>query len=404
MLFRSSDKDNIQPRLGFAYDLRGDGRDVVRGGWGIYTDFGYINGNALNPGIDAAGGSGLVFSAVAPTGLRKADGTLFRASDPLSSIAALNTVNPNLPPLSGFVLSPRLEQPHTYQTNIGVAHQLDAASAVSVDYVAVDGRDLSMRFRPNQLVNGQRFLAGIPIQPQGSAFRTAISKGESRYDGLTFDYRRRLSRGLDVNGWYTLSKSTSDIGSASDDLDQNLVQDVRDPFGAVQNAPSMRTDARHRVTVSAIYEAPFAINVSPIFSYRSALPVHTFEGLDLNADGNVNDKTALAYKYTGLNDNGTATFKEDGNCETVNCSRRAPFSQMNLRVSRSFTLRGSTRIEAIGEVFNLLNAANPFIPLTTRRLLNPTTPNAGFMQPTQFAGDFQQPEQRVGQVGFRLTF
>ena len=31
-------------------------------------------------------------------------------------------------------------------------------------------------------------------------------------------------------------------------------------------------------------------------------------------------------------------------------------------------------------------------------------PLASFMQPTAFAGDFQQPEQRVGQVGFRLTF
>jgi len=45
----------------------------------------------------------------------------------------------------------------------------------------------------------------------------------------------------------------------------------------------MRTDARHRTTISAIVEAPFGITVSPIFMYRSALPVHTFEGLDLNA-------------------------------------------------------------------------------------------------------------------------
>jgi hypothetical protein len=399
-----SDKDNFQPRLGFVYDLRGDQRDVVRGGWGIYTDFSYISANALFPKIDAAGGNGTVFNAVNPTGLRKADGTLFRASDPLSSIAALNTVNPNVPPLSGVVLSPRMEQPFSYQTNLGWEHRLDATSAVTIDYVAVDGRDLNIRFRPNTLVNGRRYLGDLALQPHGFGFRTAISKGESRYDGLTFGYRRRLSKGLDVNAWYGLSSSTSDIGSASDELDQNLVQDVLDPFGPVQDAPSMRTDARHRVTVSAIVEAPFGVTVSPIFSYRSALPVHTFEGLDLNADGNLNDKTALAYKYTGLNDNGSATFTEDGNCETVNCSRRAPFSQLNLRVSRSFNLRGMARIEAIAEVFNLLNAANPFIPLTSRRLVNASTPNAGFMQPTAFAGDSQQPEQRVGQIGFRLTF
>ena len=400
----AADKNNIQPRIGFAYDLRGDARDVIRGGWGIYTDFAYTGANALFPAIDAAGGSGLVFLAVNPAGLRKPDGTLFRASDPISAIASLNMVNPNVPPLNGVVLSPRIEQPHTYQANLGWGHELNAVSALTVDYVRVDGRDLNIRLRPNMLVNGRRFLADIPIQPNGSTFRTAISKGESRYDAVTFGYRRRLSRGVDANAWYAVSRSTSDIGSASDELDQNLVQDVTNPFGPVQDAPSMRTDARHRATVSAIVDAPFGIMVSPIFMYRSALPVHTFEGLDLNADGNLNDKTAKAYKYAGLNDNGTATFEEDGACETVNCSRRAPFSQLNLRVSRSFVLHGAARIEAIGEVFNLFNAVNPFIPLTTRRLLNPTTPNAGFMQPTAFAGDFQQPEQRVGQIGFRITF
>ena len=119
----ASDKNNIQPRIGFAYDLRGDGRDVIRGGWGIYTDFAYTGANALFPTIDAAGGSGFVFVAVNPAGLRKPDGTLFRASEPLSAIASLNTVNPNVPPLAGVVLSPRIEQPYTYQSNLGWGHR-----------------------------------------------------------------------------------------------------------------------------------------------------------------------------------------------------------------------------------------------------------------------------------------
>jgi hypothetical protein len=125
----------------------------------------------------------------------------------------------------------------------------------------------------------------------------------------------------------------------------------------------------------------------------------------LNADGNNNDKTATAYRYTGLNADGTATFKDIGTCETVNCSWRAPYSQLNLRVSKSFGLHaGSSRIEAIAEVFNLFNAKNPSIPLTTRRRGATGAPLTSFMQPTAFAGDFGQPEQRVGQIGFRLTF
>jgi hypothetical protein len=61
------------------------------------------------------------------------------------------------------------------------------------------------------------------------------------------------------------------------------------------------------------------------------------------------------------------------------------------------------RIEAIGEVFNLFNAKNPSFLLMQRRMLG-SSANAGFMQPNAYAGDVGQPEQRVGQVGFRLTF
>jgi hypothetical protein len=114
-----------------------------------------------------------------------------------------------------------------------------------------------------------------------------------------------------MNASYTLSKSTSDIGSAYDELAQNIVQDIRDPFGPVQDGPSTRTDARHRFTISAIVEAPWDLRVAPIFFYRSALPVHTFEGIDLNADSIANDRTARAYRFTGVNDD-DADVRGDG--------------------------------------------------------------------------------------------
>jgi len=397
------DTDNLQPRLGFAYDLHGTGREVVRGGWGIYTDFAYTNANVLTAAIDAVGGGGPVFMANAPAGIRRPDGSFFRVSDPLSTIAAQNQVDPTMPPLAGEVVSPRLEQPYTYQTSLGWARELDPATSVSVDYVRVDGRDLNLRLRPNALVGGRRFLGDMPIQPNSISFRTALSKGSSRYDAMIAAVRRRFSRGLDFNGSYTLARAASDVGSAYDEIVQNLVQDVTDPFAPVQQGPSTRTDARHRVTVSAIVDAPWALRVSPIVFYRSGLPVHTFEGIDLNRDGNVNDKTSRAYRFTGLDDGGAARIEEIGACETVNCSRRAGFSQVNLRVSRAFPF-GAVRLEAIGELFNLFDAKNPFIPLTTQRLSATGAPLASFMQPTAFAGDAQQPEQRVGQVGFRLTF
>jgi hypothetical protein len=399
-----SDRNNVQPRVGFVYDLHGAGREVIRGGWGIYSDFAYTNANVLTAAIDAAGGSGPVFVADAPAGIRRPDGSFFRVTDPLSLIASQNLVNPNIPALAGEVVSPRLEQPATSQVSLGWAREIDPLTWVSADYVRVDGRNLNLRLRPNAIVAGQRYLADVRIQPNSIGFRTAISKGTSKYDGLTLAVRRRATSGLDLNAWYTLAKATSDVGTAYDEIVQNLIQDVTNPFGPVQDGPSTRTDARHRITVSAIVEAPWGLRVAPLFFYRSALPTHSFEGLDLNADGNVNDKTAIAYRFTGLNENGSASFEEDGDCETVNCSRRASFSQLNLRVSRLFPLWREVRVEAIAELFNVFNAKNPSIPLMTQRLSANGAPLSSFMQPTAFAGDVQQPEQRVGQVGFRVTF
>jgi len=194
-----ADNNNIQPRLGVVYDLRGDGRDIVRGGWGLYTDFAYTNQNAINAAIDAQGGGGIVFLANNPAGIRKADGTFFRASDPLSTISTQNLVNPDLPVLAGQVQSPRLQQPYTRQANIGWVHQLDASTALNVEMVRADGRNVNTRLRINQLVNGRRYLADLPIQPNSNQFRVALSKGTSVYQALVVGLNRRMSHHLDVS-------------------------------------------------------------------------------------------------------------------------------------------------------------------------------------------------------------
>ena len=88
------DKNNWQPRIGGVYDLRGDGRDIVRAGWGIYYDYGFTNANILFPGLSAQGGSGVVFDVNNTGGIRNPDGSFFRVGQPVSNIASLNEVNP----------------------------------------------------------------------------------------------------------------------------------------------------------------------------------------------------------------------------------------------------------------------------------------------------------------------
>jgi hypothetical protein len=404
------DTNNLQPRLGLVWDLRGDARDLIRAGWGIYTDFGYTNSNVLFPAADASGSRfGTVFTATDTSGLRNPDGTFFRVGQPLANLESQNEAGGL--PLFGQWVDPRLEQPETRQTSLGWSHALSANTVVTADYVHIEGRNLNVRPRLNTLQNGVRRFADIAFSPNSSATRAAISRGKSEYDGLILGLRRRLSGGVDFTGSYTLSRGRSTIGTAGDELDTRYVLDATNPFDDPRMlGPNRRTDARHRVTASATLQLPLAFRVAPIFIYRSALPVYLGEGVDLNADGELNDLPARAVAFDGFDANGVARFKDIGPCETINCGRGAAFSQMNLRVSRNFRIGARMNLEAIGEIFNLFNATNPAnfertisnVVQTVRLVGGAANPN--YMQPSRFAGDFQQPEQRVGQIGFRFSF
>jgi len=401
------DKNNVQPRLGAVWNVNGTGRDVVRAGWGIYTDVGYTNSNILFGAADASGlGFGPVFTASDPNGLRNPDGTFFRVGQPLTNLSSLNEALPGEIPLFGFgPISPRLEQPESWQTSAGYSHQLSPSTVVNADYVHIDGKKLNIRPRLNTRPNGgARRLADLPLNPNNASLRPAISRGKSKYDGLILSVRRRMTRGLDFTGSYTLSRSLSNIGASSDALDASLIQDATNPFDDPRVfGPNNLTDARHRVTLSAVWQAPGRINVSPIYIFRSALPVSITQGLDLNNDFTNNEIPDRAFAY---NPDDPTKPKDIGVCETWNCGRGYRFQQLNVRVARAFSLGGSSRVEAIGEIFNLFNTENPG-GFTTRRFTGSVASpvaNATFMQPTTFAGDFRQPEQRVGQIGLRFSF
>jgi len=412
-----NDKNNIQPRIGAVLDTRGDGKDIVRGGWGIYTDFGYTNSNVLFAAADSTGsGFGNTFNVSDPNGIRNPDGSFYQAGQPLSNIAGQNqaVVTPGSFPLFGQWIDPRIQQPYAIQTNAGWSHELTSNTVISADYVNSLGRDLNFRPRlntriPGTLIRRISVLLPSPLSPDTSSDRPALSRGESRYDALILSAHRRLSKGIDFTASYTLSRGLSNIGNASDELNTSNIQDVNNPFDApVQFGPNVTTDARHRVTLSAVFQIPMGFSVAPIFLYRSALPVYLIDGRDLNKDGETNDIPSQAFKVTGVDaTTGTSTIAADGTCQTVNCGRGWPQSQLNVRASKMFHLVGHANVEAIFEVFNLFNAINPSNPTTVnRRVTNPTTlqQDVTLLQPTTFSGDFQRPEQRVGQIGFRFSF
>ena len=405
------DVNNIQPRIGAAYDLRGDGKDVIRGGWGVYYDFGYTNATILFPGLSAQGGSGTVFSITGKTaGILNADGTFFAVGQPIPNIASQNEVNPNGPFYGTQLTPPGIRQPWTSQLSAGWSHQLSPSTVFDVDYVHIKGTDLGVRWGLNTRVNGgNRRYQDLNLNPANPTLNMSV--GESKYDGVNFSVRRRLNKGISFSAWYSLAKATGLGGLGTDELTTNLVQDSTNPYADVQWGPSQRTDARHKISLSAVVNMKWGIYVSPTFRYRSALPLFISTGYDVNADGINNDIYTTAFQLTDVDDLGNPTYKDIGACTAINCGRGAALSQFNLRVSKVFRLPYGMNVEAIFEGFNLFNAINPnYAPnvpaagafFTGTAANHPV--NAVFMKPTAYAGDAGQGEQRVGQFGFRFTF
>jgi outer membrane receptor protein involved in Fe transport len=410
------DKNNIQPRIGAVLDVSGNGKNIIRGGWGIYTDFGYTNSNNLFAASDATGrGFGTVFNVNNPAGILNPDGSFYRSGQSLDLIRSQNQAGGA--PLYGQWVDPRLEAPYAIQTNAGWSHELSPTTVLNVDYVNSKGRDLNFRPRVNQRIPGTQIrrvsaLLPAPLSPNANSTRPALSRGRSEYNGLITSVRRRLTNGIDFTASYTLQKGESNIGNASDELNTANIQDPGNPFDApVQFGPNRTTDNRHLVSLSAVFNVKGGFEIAPVYYYRSALPVDLIDGRDLNLDGDATEIPARAFKVTGFDkETGTSTIEDIGPCETVNCGRGWAQTQMNIRVSKAFRLGGRARIVALGEVFNLFNAVNPGNPTAVnRRVTIPSGAQAGqpdptLLQPTQYSGDFRRPEQRVGQLGLRFLF
>lgn len=393
------DTNNWGPRIGFTYDLFESGRTKLRGGWGLYYDFPYTNATILFPSAAVQSNFGQTYLHADGTGIRNADGTLYRIGQPLPP----NQLPAAVRPVPNEVASPNIEAPESTQASLGISSELTSSIGVTLDLVSIKYRNIPFRFRANPIVSGSTRLF-----PQFGNFRVWTGDGEADYRGVNLGVRARALRKLELQGFYTLSEATGNVLAGADEFrlsnanhqpDRSAVGDQSvNPMNPACEAcfGPLDTDARHRVTMSAIYQAPFAINLSGVIRYRSGLPYTEFAGVDLNGDGFAMD----------LN-----TF--DG-VTHVNSRRGDDFTQLDLRLSREFNF-SAVGVELLAEVFNVLNSENAARYRGARYVIDSTkpatlpirerlAPNPVFGTPAAFAGDPLQGEQRLIQLGVRLKY
>ncbi|HXO19217.1 MAG TPA: TonB-dependent receptor [Thermoanaerobaculia bacterium] len=394
-----NDTNNWAPRIGATWDLKGDGRHLLRGGWGIYYDFPYTNATILFPASAVQSNYGVVYDLIGPpdgSGIKNPDGTVFHPGQPLP---------PNGKPLGAFapneIASPTLATPKSTQASLGYSWEVNNWLGLNLEGVDIIYSDLPYRVK----INAVDPTTGAPRFPTLGNFRLWLGNGSATYRGFNIGAHARLTK-FDFQGFYTYSTTNGNVLAGADEFRltdashqpelgggsrKDVSADPLDPSCSACFGP-LNTDAKHRVTFAGTYRAPLGIDLSGIFRYRSAQPYMIRFGAS-------SDPTIIPPIKDDRNGDRFAIDLLPG--QHVNAGRGASFSQFDLRLSREFTFASHASIELIGEVFNVFNAKNPaaFVNVFDAKTGNPVGKKANV-----FAGDPLQGEQRLAQLGLRVRF
>ena len=410
-----ADKNNLAPRVGFAWTPTADGRTVLRGGYGIY-----YSQSPLAPG------EGLYFS---PPFF---DFNLFFPLPPLffpPSGLPLTLFDPfpsGFPfplPDSALAFQRDLRTPYLQQWNLSVQRQLGGRRAVDVAYVGSRGSNLIGARDINQAAASPLPVNPRPV-PQFADIVALESRGSSLYNSLQITLRQRLSSGLSVLSSYTLGKSTDDQSNFfSSAGDPNFPQDSNDPTAERGRS---NFDVRHRFSLSFLYELPFGTGrrfladrgwlsrlledwqLAGIVTLQSGRPftVALLPELDNSNTGfaalgfGANDRPNLVGDPTGADPSATQWFNTGvfatppfGSFGTVgrNTLEGPGFQNVNLALLKHLPVGPDARLQFRLEAFNLFNRVNYDLP-------------DGFLGSPTFGRILSAGAPRRLQLGLKLLF
>jgi hypothetical protein len=281
-------KGDVGPRFGFAYDLAGNGRTLLRGGFGIFWNFspgGTSSSKAQNPPFLQATAQNATPSAYGVNLLLKTGLPLPPGTDPArpaeGSTRSIFDIN--------------FRDAYARQWNLNIQRSLAANYLVEIAYVGSQGRQMLVKGDPNQappVVGVTDSNVNRPFLKLAPALRTigqVQSKGTLDYNGLLVKFQRRFSNNFSFLNSYTYGKAI-DLNSDNDGL--VTLTNVYDPG---YNRGPAEYDIKHTFSSSWIYELPIARNkvyggwqLSGIMVWRGGLPltVTTTTGVQSTGTGN----------------------------------------------------------------------------------------------------------------------
>jgi len=433
------DNKDFSPRVGFAYDLTGQGKHVLRGGYGLY--YGNVFQNIplfmiqqANPTIYQG-----LFSITADgplTSCNPADCTVPGTSIPLSSWRYGVDPFPTLPPpltslvdgATGRLMDPNYRNPVSQQFNVGYQWAVTHNSVIEVEYVHELGlhENKTVNINPTIASGIGTNSAGNPFviaaRPLSAAFAAAgvpalgrvmdeQSVNRSRYDGLNFSYRQRITKHFSLNANYPLSRAMgwgvesggADAGSGFRNYphDPLNIWDPRD-FGPTPN------DERHHITVSGIAQLPWGFQVAPIITYGSARPFDLRSATDILVRGSGYSRPVIVPIDDPTNYTAISTAVAAFNCLAAGTCRQAGydtlrgnyFFQTDLRVAKNIRLGEGKNLQLIFQAFDLTNKANSGSNIHNTAGAGGFLTRAGFINPNSSF----TPRAFIGEFGARFTF
>lgn len=305
-----TDWNNFAPRLGFAWDVKGDSRTVVRAGGGV--SYNRINNTVwsderLNPPFFAN-----AFASVQ------------------DNVPIVYTLGPDYPPNPALsrgldanggirgaridlrVIDPQTTLPYSYNWFAGVQRQLPWQLVAEINYIGSAGRNLMSLDGPGG-EDYNRFAGDLfdnrrdRLNPSFGVVGLGESRIDSNYHGMTFQLNRRFNRGFSVQAAYTLGHAKDYPGVAEE------VTDLARDYG------NAAFDVRNKLALNVIYQIPYepqnlwlrntigGWQVNTVTIWQSGTPFTVtcnaaFPTCDFNADGNTGDRVNLPSFGTDLPD------------------------------------------------------------------------------------------------------
>lgn len=273
-LYEGSDRNNFSPRLGVSWDVGGDGRTAVRGGYGLY----YSTNSSQN----------LIVTVTNPP------------ATPRVVYQAPTFPNPPFERASGLSIRPvqwDADTPSIHVWNANVQREIGSQMALTLGYAGSRGQHL---LRSNDLNTAVPVIGadGLPFFPAGAPRRNTAwttieaktSDGDSWYSALIVDARRRFANGWSLQGSYTWSDSedTTQASTFFSDATNGTTSAFPEFIPDYNRGPSDFA-VRHNLVINATWDLPWGGDLSgvagallggwqmsAIASYRSGPPLTVF--------------------------------------------------------------------------------------------------------------------------------